>query len=173
MSGNRCWYCVKTKVRSERFAETQLAKVLGVECFLPMAALERKMRSGKQLVFEPMFPGYMFVKVELASELRKVKYAQGIVGFVQLGDRVPEISEGEIENLRALCDSLKRADVSVAALQAGDEVELVGNLFHGTQGRVVELLPAKNRVKVLIEFLNQAVEVAVSPENVFKGKSVG
>ena len=149
-------------------AAAYLSDELAVECYLPLATFLRKGAEGKRRTREPLFPGYLFVKVDLAMELRKVKYARGVLGFVQLGDRFPVVSERQIEGLRALCAALEKETEFTAALMVGDTVELVGKLFGGTTGEILELLPAKNRVTVLVEFLNRSVEVSVPFQNVIK-----
>ena len=162
------WYCVRAKSRQERIAHERLAGELGVDCFLPMITRLRRGARAGQKYREPLFPGYLFARVDLASELRKVRYSQGVLGFVHLGDRFPTLAESDIAALRALCENLEKAHEQDAAIRQGDSVELVGRLFGGTKGTVKDLMPAKNRVRVLIEFLNRAVEVDVGVEAVMK-----
>lgn len=155
------WYCVRSKPRQERVAAERLSGELEVECFLPMATRLRRGARAGQRYREPLFPGYLFARVDLDTELRKVGYAQGVLGFVRSGDRYPTLAESVIEGLRALCADLEEALTANAAVRPGDGVELIGRLFGGTTGTVKELMPAKNRVRVLVEFLNRAVELEV------------
>ncbi len=167
MSG---WYCLRTKLKNERIALSSLSEELGVECFLPMACLRRRSRSGVKLGQEPLFPGYLFARVDLEFELRKVKYARGVSGFVQLGNRFPQVADSVISDVRRFCEELARVAAGSEVLAVGDSVELVGSLFGEIKGEVRELLPAKNRIKVLVEFLSRAVEVSVPFEQVWKEK---
>ncbi|MDQ8186298.1 transcription termination/antitermination NusG family protein [Pelagicoccus sp. SDUM812002] len=162
------WYCLRTKLNQERIALNRLRRELGVDCFLPMVSrLGRRSRAG-QLVREPLFPGYLFAKVDLSADLRKVKYARGVLDFVQMGERYPSLLESEIEGLKLVCVEVEQVMETRSAVCVGDSIELVGRLFGGTRGTVRELIPARKRARVLIEFLGRAVEVDVDSEGIRK-----
>ncbi len=142
---------------------------LGVECFLPMVGRARARKGARQVSEEPLFPGYVFVRVDLGTELRKVMHARGVRGFVRMGERYPRVDAGEVEALRLYCEqSLAVAKAPLAGLAAGDRVELLGALHGGVQGEVAALLPARNRVRVLIEFLGRSMEMEVAGELVLR-----
>ncbi len=162
------WFCVRTKSRQERIALERLKVDLGVECFLPMVARAIRGARATQSGREVLFPGYLFVRLDLATEHRKVKFAFGVLGFVQMGNRFPALSDCEIELLKRLCDEAEQSAMADSAVRAGDSVELVGKLFGGTCGTVKHLMSAKNRVRVLIEFLSRSVEFDVPSDAVIK-----
>jgi len=162
------WYCIRSKVKQERVAHSRLSSELEVECYLPMVTkLLRGKNAGKK-VREPLFPGYFFVRVDLNTELRKVSYAQGVSGFVKLGDRFPVVKQEVIESIIRFCEEFEEERELTSAIKRGDRVELVGQLFEGSMGNVVELLPAKNRIRILVEFLNDSVEVEIGATEVVK-----
>ncbi|MEM9158740.1 MAG: transcription termination/antitermination NusG family protein [Verrucomicrobiota bacterium] len=162
------WYCVKTKVKQERVAFAVLTEELGVESYLPMIPSRRRRKPGMKTTLEPMFPGYLFAKADLQTEMRKVGYARGVSGFVHLGDRFPKLEQEVIDDLEKFCASMMEEAESTPVLNVGDSVELVSQMFDGTPGVVSELMSAKNRVKVLVEFLNRSIEVEMSVFDVSK-----
>ncbi len=165
------WYCLKSKVRSEQVALACLSDELGVDCFLPLARVKRRLRGVVRLAMEPLFPGYLFARLDLSLELRKVSYARGVSGFVRLGERYPVVGDEVIGELQELCEEMERAARLDAAVKVGDAVEFAGKLFVGSSGVVSELLPAKNRIRVLVEFLSRSVEVEVDAGKVVKTES--
>ena len=152
----------------------RLRDELGVECFLPMVGRERARKGERRVLEEPLFPGYLFVRVDLATELRKVMHARGVRGFVRMGERYPKLDAREIDGLRRFCaETLAQAQAPLAGLVAGDRVDLLGALLGGVEGEVAGLLPARNRVRVLIEFLGRSMEMEVASELVIRRKGVG
>jgi transcription antitermination factor NusG len=51
-------------------------------------------------------------------------------------------------------------------VQAGDTVTITDGIFQGLLTVVTHLLPARERVRVLVDFLGQAREVEVEKNNV-------
>jgi transcriptional antiterminator RfaH len=62
------------------------------------------------------------------------------------------------EELRILGDNL----------ETGDEVQISGGAFHGLQGVVTRVMPAKARVAVLLDFLGRQSTVEVELDAVVK-----
>jgi len=162
------WYCVRSKVKQERVAYARLSSQLEVECYLPMISKVLRGKNAGKKVAEPLFPGYFFVRVDLLTELRKVNYAQGVSGFVRSGDRFPIIKQEVIAAIIRFCEELEDENVFSSSIQEGDDVELIGQLMDGTKGKVLKLIPAKNRIRILVEFLNNMVEMEVDASEVIK-----
>ena len=63
------------------------------------------------------------------------------------------------------------ADMAAATMMTwmvkpGDVVKLSGRLFHGVEAEVLCLLPARQRVKVLLDFLGGPKEAEVGTDDV-------
>jgi transcriptional antiterminator RfaH len=93
------WYAVNTKTHSEAIAGRNLEN-LGVEVFLPMLSEEKAVRGQLQRVKSPLFPGYLFARFEVASQLRMVTYARGVKRIVSFGDGPCGIDDSLIEGIR-------------------------------------------------------------------------
>jgi transcriptional antiterminator RfaH len=107
-----------------------------------------------------MFPGYLFARFELAEMHRQVRYAHGVSGIVQFGGRYPAIEEGALLQLQ---NQIGAADVKQLnyELSQGDQVKIVEGAFVGVEAVVTQVLPAKERVKVLVDFLGRQMEAEV------------
>jgi transcription antitermination factor NusG len=73
---------------------------------------------------------------------------------VHFGDRWPAVSEDVIVDLRRFMGG---ADVHIIeeTLEPGDPVQLVGGAIDGLEAVVTRILPAKQRVAVLLDFLGR------------------
>lgn len=157
------WYCVKTQTKREAIAATHLRELEGVEIFCPMLRYRKATRRGKVWWVEAFFPGYLLARFDLERDERAVKYCQGVRGLVHFGDFVPSVPEEFVVSLREEVARQGEKEVITVAprITAGEEVELAHGPLGGAKGTVVEVLPARERVRVLLEFLGreQIIEV--------------
>ncbi len=94
---------------------------------------------------------------------RAVTYCHGVTGLVRFGTEVPPVPDMFVRALREEVARSGEEDTLVVAprVAAGEEVELAHGPLGGSRGMVLEVLHAKERVRVLLEFLGreQVVEV--------------
>lgn len=161
------WYCVKTQPKREHLAAGQLRQLESVEVFCPRLRYRKATRRGKVWWVEALFPGYILARFVFPEMHRFVTHTQGVRGIVQFGHDAPSIPDGFVEILRA---EIARHDAEQSGnetltvtpqIEAGEEVELAHGPLGGFQGKVIEVLPARDRVKVLLDFLGQAQVVEV------------
>jgi transcriptional antiterminator RfaH len=114
-----------------------------------------------------MFPGYLFASFELAEMHRQVRYAHGVSGIVRFADRYPTIEEGTLAQLRDHTGGEEIKELRYD-LSQGDHVKIVGGAFIGLQAVVTQVLPAKERVKVLMDFLGRQTEAEVNYSTVLR-----
>ncbi len=157
------WYCVKTQPKRESVAAGHLRELEGVEVFAPMLRYRKATRRGKIWWVEALFPGYILARFELTAMDRAVTYCHGVNGLVRFGTEVPEVPAAFVESLREEVARGGEAETLVVTprVAAGEEVELAHGPLGGVRGTVLEVLPARERVRVLLEFLGreQVVEV--------------
>ena len=58
--------------------------------------------------------------------------------------------------------------VPTEALEVGEPVEIVGGAFHGLEAVVTQVLPARKRVMVLLEFLGRQTAVELPLDQVLR-----
>ena len=160
------WFCVRTQTKREHIAANHLRELEGVEVFCPRLRYRKATRRGKIWWVEPLFPGYLLARFDMAEMERAVTFCQGVRGLVRFGSKIPPVPESFVQALRKEVHDRSDSDdeemFSVApVIQAGDEVEIAHGPLQGMQGTIVSVAPAAERVKVLLEFLGQPQAVDV------------
>jgi transcriptional antiterminator RfaH len=159
------WYCLRSRPKQEHIAAAHVRILDGVTVFCPRIRFKRPTRQGLVWVTEAMFPGYLFAHFNLGEKHRQVRYAHSVSGIVQFGNRYPTIEEGALTFLR---DQTGVAEVRELTyeLSQGDQVKIVGGVFAGLEAVVTQILSAKERVKVLMDFLGRQMEAEVERSSV-------
>jgi transcriptional antiterminator RfaH len=153
-SGNAVWFCVKSQPKHEHIAAAHLRKIAEIDVFLPRIRFKRAMRRGSAWVTEALFPGYLFARFDWHSKLRQIHHAHGVRGVVHFGDRWPSIPEGTLQELRKNIGDAELCTVGTA-LAPGDNVQVAEGALKGLRAVVAHVMPARERVAVLMEFLGR------------------
>ncbi len=160
------WFCVRCQTKREHIAASHLRELEGIEVFCPRLRYRKATRRGKIWWVEPMFPGYVLAKFNIAEMERAVTFCQGVRGLVRFGAGIPAVPESFVEAMKL--EILKRNGAEEAELitlspiiEIGDEVEVANGPFQGMHGTVVAVPSSTERVKILLEFLGspQAVDM--------------
>ena len=108
---------------------------------------------------EAMFPGYLFAKFIYSTQHRAVESSHGISGIVHFGDRPATLPENTVAALQSSvgAEEVVTLDCSIV----GQSVEIIEGPFQGLEVVVTHLLPAKERIRVLFDFLGRSVEMDV------------
>jgi transcriptional antiterminator RfaH len=154
------WYCARTQPKHEHIAARDLTVRLGLEVFNPRLRIERATRRGVVKLIEPLFPCYLFVRCHLADQVEHVRYATGISSLVHFGPKVPTVADEVIEDLRQCFEAEEPMTVQ-DPLRVGSEVTVADGSLLGSQGVVIKVLPAKQRVQVLLDFLGRTTVAEV------------
>ena len=165
------WYCVRTQPKHEHIAAATLTRNLGLEVFHPRLRLERATRRGVVRVVEPLFPGYLFVRCVLGERLDEIRYVNGVSSLVHFGEKIPVVPEPVIEELRECFETEEPMSVQ-DRLYPGADVTVAEGAFMGFSGIVVRVLPARQRVQILLEFLGRTTVAEVDRKAVTRENSV-
>ena len=161
------WFCLRSQPKHEHIAAAHLKKMEGVEVFLPRVRFQRSTRQGLAWVTEALFPNYLFARFDWQNSLRQVQAARGVSGVVHFGERWPVIDEGIIEELKKAVGAEELHTIS-AVLQPGDEVEIAEGAMRGLRAVVSRVMPSKERVAVLLEFLGRQTTIEVPVNFIIK-----
>ncbi|HZR19650.1 MAG TPA: transcriptional activator RfaH [Verrucomicrobiae bacterium] len=154
------WYCARTQPKHEHIAARNLRSRLGVEVFNPRLKVERSTRRGVVRTVEPLFPSYVFVRCDLAEQITGIRHTYGISSLVHFGGRIPKVAEEVVEQLRECFESEEPMEVA-DGLQPGVQVAVGQGPFLGSHGVVVRLLPSRQRVQILLDFLGRTTVAEV------------
>jgi transcriptional antiterminator RfaH len=144
-----------------------LQKETDIEVYLPRIRFRRATRRGAVWFTEALFPNYVFARFDLAACLRGVCHTRGVRGVVHFGDRWPIVPEAIIEELRATLGA-DRVRVIGEELQPGEAVQIAGGVFHGLRAVITRVMPSRERVAVLLEFLGRQTAVELPGEAVIR-----
>jgi len=162
--GEMGWYCVLSQPRHEHIATANLRRNHELEVVNPRIRFKRPTVRGPIWVTESLFPNYLFARFHLKSTLETVKHTGGVASVVHFGHFWPIIPNETISELRTLIGE-EEVRVIERMLEVGDEVEVAEGAFRGFQGVVTRLMPARERVAVLLEFLGRQTLVEVTMES--------
>lgn len=161
------WFCVRAQPKHEHIAAKHLRCMEGVDVFNPRIRFSRSTRQGPAWVTEAMFPSYLFARFNWKTSLTKVHYAPGVRGVVHFGTRWPTVPDQVIHEIR---ESLGASEIHVVPSEfvPGEDVEISGGTFHGLQAVIMQVMPGRKRVMVLLDFLGRQTPVEVGVSSLIK-----
>ena len=155
------WYCVRSKPRSENAAAHSLTALDGVDVFLPKAVPQHKRNAPPP---QALFPGYLFARFDPILNMRAVQYSHGVAYVVRRNLKPIPVPNHVIKDLDGITvDGV--LEIPDRPHQVGDQVTIIAGLFKGGSGKVICLVSARERVKVLFEFLGRSTEVEIDEDS--------
>ena len=154
----RKWFAVSLQPHADDQARTHLLRQ-GYEVFAPTVL--RTVRHARQFRTRvaPLFPGYLFVNVDLAkARWRSINGTRGVRSIVSAGERPLPVPESVIASLRQ--DAARSL-----TLTPGTPLDIVAGPFSGLAAQL-ERLDGAARVAVLMQLIGGAVSVSLPLEMV-------
>jgi len=156
------WYTVQTKPKKEGTVEKRL-KDLDVEVFLPWLRLRRRIGSRFQRVLDPLFPGYLFCRLDLLAAGKAARYSPGVKDFVRFGNSIAEVGEEIIGDLRERCpDGV--AEYKPRPFRAGEAVMIREGPLSNLEAVFEEDMSGSDRVAVLLDILGRQTRLVLKQE---------
>ena len=157
------WYCVRTHPKHEHIAEAHLRRSGTTAIYCPRIRYRRTTRSGWKWFEESLFPCYLFAKFHFESAYRQVQLTPGVSKIVQFASVPEPVPENTIIELQKHYESGKVLLIPNEPVP-GDVVEIAEGPFQGLEVMVHKVLPAKERVQILMNILgsDKPVEIAAS-----------
>ncbi|MGH6683440.1 MAG: transcription termination/antitermination protein NusG [Pseudolabrys sp.] len=158
-SGGR-WFVARTQPHLEARALANLEKQ-GLRVFCPRFRKSRRHARRIDSVLVPLFPSYIFVRLDLASDRwRCVKSTRGIADMVMRGEMPQAVAPGIVESLQQRTRADGTLDLTLR-LEIGQPVRVAYGPFADLVG-TLEQLDAAGRVRVLLDLLGRSVSVVLS-----------
>lgn len=160
------WYVAQTHSRAEETALAHL-KRQGFRAYLPRYRKKRRHARKTELVERPLFPGYLFVCLDVARmRWRPIRSTVGVRLLICDGDRPLAVPEGVVEDIRAR--ETEDGVVPIAEtppFAPGDTVQVTEGPFRDQVGWF-ERLADKDRVIVLLNLLGRPMRVPLTASSV-------
>ena len=160
------WFCLRSQPKHEHIAAARLREG-GLDIFLPRIRFKKTSARGPVWVTEPLFPNYLFARFHWRESARFVRHASGVRAIVSFGATAPAVPDEVIDQLRGQIGG-EEPYLIPAALAPNDGVKISGGAFHGLSAVVSQVLPAKERVRVLLNFLGRQTIVEMEQSAVVK-----
>ncbi|ACA60204.1 NusG antitermination factor [Candidatus Desulforudis audaxviator MP104C] len=156
------WCAVNTKPKKEDFAARQL-EAKGLEVFLPRISVTRKRGASKFSLWEPLFPGYLFVKLlPEPVQVQRVNWTPGVRRLLCAGDTPVPVPDEAIALIRQRVGPGGRLTPKPQAeFPAGSRVAVRHGPFAGLLGVVEKPMSGRGRVRVLLELLQRQTAVEI------------
>jgi transcriptional antiterminator RfaH len=160
LANDPVWFCLRAEPKREHLAALALRRQFGIDCFSPRLRFRKLTQRGAVWFMEAMFPGYLFAKFIYSTQRRAVESSHGIRGILRFGDRLATLQEEIVAALQSKAGSEEVLTID-SSLKIGQPVHIVEGPFHGLEVVVTQLLPANERIRVLLDFLGRSLEMEV------------
>ena len=155
------WYLVRTKPGKERWVRDQLADRLA-EVFLPMLRARMPRWGRLTMSVAPLFPCYLFARLDLQSDYFTVKYLAGVSGLVSAGADPIVVPPAIITEIRARgIDDV--VEIHEDPFDSGQAVRVVEGPFRGFEAIFERYLSGAERVAILLSTIEQTGPRVVLP----------
>ena len=152
------WYVVHVRSRHEFSAQERLVKS-GIDAFLPIVERLRRWKDRKKLIPFPLFPGYLFVRIDRnQNDKLLILKTPGVVRFIGQTPGEPEaVPYDQIISLKRLVESKEALD-PYPYLKEGKRVRIRSGPLAGIEGILVERKGMHNLV-LSVDILQQGVAI--------------
>lgn len=134
---NPGWYLIYTRPRHEKKLTEQLADC-GMQFLLPMVKSLRIWSDRRKYTDTPLFPSYVFVKLEDSSQYFSTLSMYGVLCYVRCGKEIARVEESVIHNLQLISGSAESTvSVSAERFAPGEKVVVCEGPFAGFNCEVV------------------------------------
>ena len=146
MNHEKKWYVVYTRPRWEKkVASFLLAK--GIEHYCPLNKVLRQWTDRKKLLLEPLFKGYLFVKLEEALKW-DIKNVDGIINFVYWLGKPAHVKETEIVTIRKFLQEFSSVEVTERDMHVNARVVVKQGVLMNYQGIIIEIKGSRATVNI-------------------------
>lgn len=156
------WYVIHTKPRQEKRALSNLEEQ-GYECYLPFLKTEKVGVGLLREVEEPLFPRYLFIKLDTSLSAKSwgpIRSTKGVSSLVSFGNQPTKVNPILIDTLRS--EEATRMSQTERMFEDGEHLTITKGPFAGLEA-IYRMKDSDHRVMVLIEFLNKPIEFSLPP----------
>jgi transcription antitermination factor NusG len=150
------WFALAVSPRKEK-SVARVLRLRGYQDFLPVNVIRRRWSDRMQDVEVPLFPGYVFCRLDPARRLPVLQLpaVHSILGKQGVPDPVPE---AEIQALRVACNC-GLEPVPCPYVAVGAKVRITEGPLNGIEGILVETKPT--RLVLSISLLQRSISIEI------------
>lgn len=155
------WHVLYVKSRHEKKVDLVFQE-LNLEAFLPIVTTTRQWSDRKKKIQKPLFPGYIFLKINSKEDYKKALEVNGVFRYLKFGDVLAKVKNEEIIKIKNILNLPEISDVSssykVPAI--GERMKIEIGLLKGLECTVVKA-NNKNKIFVQIGSIKQIISACV------------
>jgi len=157
------WYAVHTHVNKESLSEINLIRQNFIT-YLPKYKKIIKHARKISTVVRPLFPRYLFVKLDLVKQRwNLINSTYGVNVLITMEEKPVKILDKIINEIKSYDNSDGIANIlPYASMTLGEEVNIIDGLFSGRKA-IFDGLTEDNRIKVLFNLLGKEVTLSMTP----------
>jgi len=164
------WYIVRTLSGKENKVQKYLENAIResgysdkiIEVFIPAETVVEMQQGKKKTVTRKLFPGYVFVNMELTEESQNFVFnIPGIIDFLKAGNTPKPVSKDEFDNIRSRVEGKSAEQRLEIPFKIGDPVKVVDGPFKDFSGIIKEVNPERGKVKVMVSIFGRLTPVEV------------
>ena len=169
-SSRLSWYVVNSfsgyEKRVKKFLEVQLNRKypdqVG-EVLIPTQEVTSNVRGRKTSRQKKLYPGYVFVQLELSPEMvMDIRAMSNVSGFPPMNQGEPEpLTDIEISRLKGQVESSDRVKVLRVPYSVGQTVRVIEGPFNNFTGVVESINPERGRVRVIFTIFGRKAPVEI------------
>ena len=159
------WFCLRTEPKHEHIAARHLRQVSKLEAYCPRLRIRKATTRGAKWFVEAMFPGYIFARFPFADRHREVQYSPGVTSILAFGGRYARLPEEIIEGLRQHTNDEEVIELR-SEFEPGETVKIICGALSGLEAVITQVLPAKERIRILLNFLGQEIQAEIATPDV-------
>lgn len=165
------WYVLYTKSRWEKRVYESLNNI-SLESLLPQIKTIRQWSDRKKTVLQPLFPSYVFVKINSSLEFHKALSIDGACAYIRFGKEYARITGKEIKQIKFLIgnNNITNIERNIKLPEIGEIRKITCGPLNGLD---CEILKSSNHNKIIvrIDSLQQNI-VATIPSYILSNSPI-
>ncbi|UXZ55050.1 transcription/translation regulatory transformer protein RfaH [Halomonas sp. 7T] len=160
-----CWYVIQCK-GGESFRAAENLENQGFEIFHPTLRLRKKRQGSLCWVTEPLFPFYLFIRLNQAtSNWGPIRSTRGVAKLVSFGHVPAQVPDDLISSLQSQHNLAALHTAEAPLIKPGETVSIAEGPFSGREAVFSQALfnqkSGEKRAMLLIELLNRTQHISV------------
>jgi transcriptional antiterminator RfaH len=161
----RSWYLVYTKPRQEKVAAENLLRQK-YEVYFPQLSIWRTRRGKRQSVIEPLFPRYLFIRLDSQSDnWAPIRSTLGVMSLVRFGTEPARVPDELVEYLRSRHNADGLHEWAQPKLIVGERARVVSGPLAGYEGILIAK-SSRDRVVILMDLVGGQVRAKLNPDQI-------
>lgn len=150
-ANNSHWYVIQCKPRQESRAFENLERQ-GFPCYLPVLKAEKLWHGCKREVQEPLFPGYLFIKLDgISDNWHPIRSTRGVIRIVRFNEYPVPLRDEIFEVIR---ERVASNQLRIPYLKPGERVRITEGCFSDVEAIFVAN-DGDERVVLLMNILHR------------------